>query len=76
MKTIHINQNEMLRDEISSQKYSFVSAENFNIPSELLSDFKSLKADWENLEADEYLKAGGSFRFRRFGLFEYLQPRI
>ena len=73
MKTIHIHQNEIVRDQLDTQKYSFIKAENFNIPTEMQSDFNAFKADWENLEADDFLKEGASFRFRRFGLFEY-QP--
>ena len=72
MKPIQINQNKIFRDQISDQKYSLIRAEDFAIPTELRSHFNTFMSDWENLEADDFLKAGASFRFRRFGLFEYL----
>ncbi|MBL4660410.1 MAG: 2OG-Fe dioxygenase family protein [Alcanivoracaceae bacterium] len=59
--------------ELRKEKYALILAEEFSISSELAADRQHLWSDWNNLKLDNYLKDGGRFRQRRFGLF-YLLP--
>jgi hypothetical protein len=62
-----------VRSRLQEQKYALILADKFSIDPELTAAKQCLWADWDNLELDNYLKDGGRFRQRRFGLF-YLLP--
>lgn len=68
-----IKVNRAIRSELRDKKFAVIKADEFSIAPELNTDKQHLWADWGNLEADNYLKDGGRFRQRRFGLF-YLLP--
>lgn len=67
-----ITANRAIRNELREKKYALISAEEFSIAPELTADRQRLWEDWNNLELDNYLKDGGRFRQRRFGLFYFL----
>jgi hypothetical protein len=59
-------------DELASQFYTFLDADELRLPAELEADFKAFQKEWEKLPPDEYLKPGSSFRYRRFCYFYFL----
>ena len=58
-----------IRPEIQEKKFALMDANELTIAPELFEDKERLWASWNNLEADNYLRDGASYRLRRFGLF-------
>lgn len=58
--------------ELNTQHYSLVRADEFTIAPELAAALDLLIHFYEALPPDEYLPAGGKYRFRRFGRYYYL----
>jgi hypothetical protein len=67
---IHTTQN--ITAELDQQHYTVVRADALSIPPELVQSLDSLLHFYETLPVDEYLPAGGKYRFRRFGRCYYL----
>ena len=61
-----------IRSELRDKKHVLILAGEFSIAPELSADKQRLWTDWADLEPDNYLKDGGRFRQRRFGLFYFL----
>ncbi len=61
-----------ISDALENDKYAVVSGSEFSIDPELLKNLDELKASWDDLEGDKYLKDAATFRERRFGLFYFL----
>ncbi|MFK7801230.1 MAG: 2OG-Fe dioxygenase family protein [Anaerolineae bacterium] len=62
-----------IRPELEEKKFALMDANELMIAPELSQDKEQLWASWNNLEADNYLRDGASYRLRRFGLF-YWHP--
>ncbi|NOH10061.1 MAG: 2OG-Fe dioxygenase family protein [Chloroflexi bacterium] len=58
--------------DLRKNKYALVTGEEYPIHLAFTEELEELKASWENLEGDKYIKDGGTFRQRRFGLFYFL----
>jgi hypothetical protein len=50
--------------------YAKVPAHEFSFPPALHESIDLFRRDWERLEPDLYMADGGSYRFRRYGLYE------
>jgi len=61
-----------INQELDSHGHSFVPAANFTVVNATQTDIDELATEWNNLEADDYLKGNARFRERRFGRFGYL----
>jgi hypothetical protein len=66
--TIHRNIGPVLQDN----KYATISATQYSFIPELIESKQALWADWDDLEPDNYLKNGATFRLRRFAYFYFL----
>lgn len=55
-----------IRSKLRKKKHVLILADEFSIAPELTADKQHLWTDWDDLELDNYLKDGGSFRQRRF----------
>ena len=62
-----------IRTELELNKYALVSGEDYAFHPDLYDDLDQLRASWDMLESDNYLKGGATFRQRRFGMY-YFQP--
>ena len=62
-----------VHSQLREQKYTLILADQFSFAPELATARQKLWSDWDNLALDNYLRHGGRFRQRRFGLF-YLLP--
>ena len=51
-------------------QHALVLAHEFSFPPALHESIDLFKRDWERLEPDLYMADGGSYRFRRYGLYE------
>ena len=58
--------------KLKIKKYVIVPNKEFIIPKHLNTDKKRFMKDWKKLGKDNYLKNGGSFRYRRFRYFYFL----
>ncbi|MFT5193293.1 MAG: hypothetical protein ACI9EW_001503 [Cellvibrionaceae bacterium] len=63
-----------IQPELQEKKYALMDANELTVAPELSQDKEQLWASWNNLESDNHLRDGASFRLRRFGLF-YWQPK-
>lgn len=59
------------RHELAGQGYSLLRAGQIAISDGLRESWLSLSIDYADLPADEYLPAGGKYRFRRYGRFRF-----
>lgn len=57
--------------DLASVGYSFVPAEDLTLPADALRHHRSLAAEWNDLQTDNYLKDGATFRERRFGRYAF-----
>jgi hypothetical protein len=62
------------REELRTNGYSVVPANQFSIDPEMHPLVKELAQEWEHLETDQYLKNGSRFRERAYDRFYFL-PR-
>ncbi|MEU8437737.1 2OG-Fe dioxygenase family protein [Streptomyces sp. NPDC029216] len=62
------------REELRTNGYSLLPADQIVIDAELRQHVKELAAEWENLETDRYLKGGSRFRERAYDRFFFV-PR-
>ena len=71
LEAITVNRN--ISSVLRGNKYATISASEYSIIPELAKSRHQLWADWNDLQPDNYLKNGASFRLRRFANF-YFQP--
>ncbi len=55
---------------IERAQYARVPAHEFSFPPALHESIDLFRRDWEHLEPDLYMADGGSYRFRRYGLYQ------
>jgi hypothetical protein len=67
-----ITTNRPIQTELANRYYTFLGTDEFDISSELETDFKAFQKEWEALPPDEYLQPGATFRYRRFCYFYFL----
>lgn len=58
--------------DLQKNKYALVTGKEYSIKPDLMEELEVMKASWEDLETDNYLKSGATFRERRYGLFYFL----
>jgi len=51
-------------------QYALVPSQECSLPPDLHEAGESLRRDWEHLEPDPYMADGGSYRSRRYGLYQ------
>lgn len=60
-----------VKQSLSTDGYALVPAKDMPIDEEFSSAGAALVAEWDELELDEYLQAGGTFRRRRYARFRF-----
>ncbi len=71
LEPITVNRN--ISSVLQGNKYATISAFEYSFIPELAESRQQLWVDWNDLQPDNYLKNGASFRLRRFANF-YFQP--
>jgi hypothetical protein len=66
--------NKDVRQEIQRQGFTKIPANEWVIPPGLARHWERLRADWDSLEPDKFLKDGATFRRRRYGRY-YWSPK-
>ena len=56
--------------DVERAHYALVPADEFSFPPALHASSELFRRDWEHLEPDPYMADGGSYRFRRYGLYQ------
>ena len=72
---ISISISHEIRSDLIKNKYALLAGKNFEIAKSLIKDSDGLKASWENLEPDDFLKNSATFRMRRYCLYYFLPNR-